>query len=69
MPDGTQAAPSSFGAPDPPGTPSPQVATAEYDRETGTYIGPDGRAYTQSNLAVSIAKEKTWQTMLQPMTT
>lgn len=68
MPEGTQVAPSSFGSPAPPGAPAPQIATAEYDPATGTYIGPDGRAYTQSDLAVSIAEEKTWQTMMQPAT-
>src|SRR3954452_18011640 len=39
----------------PPGTPpsapvTPPVAVAEYDPSTGSYIGPDGCSYTQSNL-------------------
>ncbi|MFZ2178948.1 MAG: MCE family protein, partial [Rhodococcus sp. (in: high G+C Gram-positive bacteria)] len=46
----------------------PQIATAEYNPHTGTYVGPDGRAYTQTNLAVSTAKEQTWQMMMQPTT-
>jgi len=37
-----QAAPPSGPAP-------PPVAAAEYDPATGTYVGPDGRVYTQSN--------------------
>lgn len=38
----------------------------EYDPATGSYIGPDGRRYTQSDLAQSAPTEKTWQTMLVP---
>jgi phospholipid/cholesterol/gamma-HCH transport system substrate-binding protein len=63
----------------PPGTPPaqatppqgpapPPIAAAEYDPATGTYVGPDGRVYTQSNLARSAAEEQTWQTMLMPPT-
>ena len=29
-------------------------------------IGPDGQQYTQSDLAQTGPKEKTWQTMLTP---
>lgn len=43
----------------------PPVAVAEYDPATGTYVGPDGRIYTQSNLAQT-AKDQTWQSMLVP---
>ncbi|MGD9620167.1 MAG: MCE family protein [Mycolicibacterium sp.] len=46
----------------------PPVAAAEYDPASGTYVGPDGRVYTQSNLAQSAAEEQTWQTMLLPPT-
>ncbi|MCB0951107.1 MAG: MCE family protein, partial [Mycobacterium sp.] len=42
----------------------PPVAAAEYDPASGTYVGPDGRVYTQSNLAQTAAEEQTWQTML-----
>jgi phospholipid/cholesterol/gamma-HCH transport system substrate-binding protein len=54
----------------PPGTPGstappPPIAAAEYDPATGTYIGPDGKQYTQSNLAAD-AKPQTWQDMLTP---
>jgi phospholipid/cholesterol/gamma-HCH transport system substrate-binding protein len=58
------------GPPPPPGNPRgpalPPIAVAEYDPATGTYIGPDGRQYTQSDLAQTAPKDKTWQTMLQP---
>ena len=52
--------------PPPPGTPPLPVAAAEYDPTTGTYVGPDGRVYTQSNLARSAEQEQTWQTMMLP---
>jgi phospholipid/cholesterol/gamma-HCH transport system substrate-binding protein len=42
------------------------IATAEYDPATGTYIGPNGRTYTQSDLSQTAPKEKTWQSMLLP---
>jgi phospholipid/cholesterol/gamma-HCH transport system substrate-binding protein len=50
----------------PPGPAPPPIAAAEYDPATGTYVGPDGRVYTQSNLARSAREEQTWQTMLLP---
>jgi phospholipid/cholesterol/gamma-HCH transport system substrate-binding protein len=54
----------------PPGTPGstappPPVAVAEYDPLTGGYIGPDGKRYTQTNLAQS-AQDRSWQDMLLP---
>lgn len=52
----------------PPGPAPPPIAAAEYDPATGTYVGPDGRVYTQTNLARSAAEEQTWQTMLLPPT-
>jgi len=52
----------------PPGPAPPPIAAAEYDPASGTYVGPDGRVYTQSNLARSAAEEQTWQTMLLPPT-
>ncbi|UXA16898.1 MCE family protein [Mycobacterium sp. SMC-4] len=54
--------------PPPPAAVPPPMAAAEYDPESGTYVGPDGRVYTQSNLANSAAEERTWQTMLLPPT-
>jgi phospholipid/cholesterol/gamma-HCH transport system substrate-binding protein len=50
----------------PPGPAPPPIAAAEYDPATGTYVGPDGRVYTQSNLARNAQQEQTWQTMLLP---
>lgn len=47
-----------------PATAAP-LAVAEYDPATGRYVGPDGRVYTQSDLAQN-AQEKTWQTMMMP---
>jgi phospholipid/cholesterol/gamma-HCH transport system substrate-binding protein len=53
-------------APPPPATPPPPpVAIAEYDPATGTYTGPDGKTYTQSDLAHN-STERTWQSMLMP---
>jgi phospholipid/cholesterol/gamma-HCH transport system substrate-binding protein len=49
-----------------PPAPAPPLAAAEYNPATGTYIGPDGRQYTQSDLAQTAPKDKTWQTMLVP---
>jgi phospholipid/cholesterol/gamma-HCH transport system substrate-binding protein len=46
--------------------PIPALAAAEYDPATGTYLGPDGRTYTQADLAANAPKEQTWQTMLMP---
>lgn len=46
--------------------PGPPLAVTNYDPVTGTYIGPDGHIYTQSDLARDAPKERTWQTMLLP---
>lgn len=43
----------------------PPIAVAEYDPATGSYIGPDGRMYTQNSLT-GTAQEKSWQAMLMP---
>ena len=51
-------------APPAPVPAPPPMAAAEYDPVSGTYVGPDGRVFTQSNLAQSAAEEQTWQTML-----
>jgi phospholipid/cholesterol/gamma-HCH transport system substrate-binding protein len=47
---------------------SPPLAVSNYDPATGTYVGPDGRVYDQSDLAHDAPKEKTWQSMLTPPT-
>jgi phospholipid/cholesterol/gamma-HCH transport system substrate-binding protein len=46
--------------------PVPPIAPAHYDPATGTYIGPDGHVYTQSNLAATAPEQQTWQEMLTP---
>ncbi|BCO36327.1 MCE family protein [Mycobacterium heckeshornense] len=57
------------GSPPPSSGPAPlPIAAAQYDPATGTYVGPDGQLYTQSNLAHGADKEKTWQQMLTPPT-
>jgi phospholipid/cholesterol/gamma-HCH transport system substrate-binding protein len=59
----------------PPGPPAPAPSSipaplpipgAEYDPATGTYVGPDGHVYTQSDLGANGGKERTWQSMLLP---
>jgi hypothetical protein len=56
----------------PPGTPGSTalppapLAVAEYDPATGTYVGPDGKTYTQANLARDANQHQTWQDMLSP---
>lgn len=47
----------------------PALAAAEYDPATGTYLGPDGQIYTQSDLAQTTPKELTWQSLLTPWST
>jgi phospholipid/cholesterol/gamma-HCH transport system substrate-binding protein len=67
LPPGTPPAAAPGPVPPPAATPSPPpVATAEYDPATGKYVGPDGKLYTQSDLAQPAPEEKTWQTMLLP---
>lgn len=52
------------------GQPVPQVSThvpvVPYDPATGTYVGPDGKVYSQTNLAENTPKDQTWQSMLMP---
>lgn len=51
-----------------PTAPVPPIAVAPYDPATGSYIGPDGQTYTQTDLARTAPEENTWQTMLIPPT-
>jgi phospholipid/cholesterol/gamma-HCH transport system substrate-binding protein len=44
----------------------PPLAVAQYDPATGTYTGPDGKSYTQSDLAQNAETGRTWQSMLLP---
>ncbi|ORA33477.1 MCE family protein [Mycobacterium aquaticum] len=60
--------PQGSGTAPPPGAapaPAPPVAFVPYDPATGTYLGPDGRPYTDADLA-DTTKGKTWQSMLMP---
>lgn len=50
-------------APQPPAP--PPIAVAEYNPDTGEYIGPDGKIYTQADLAPQ-TEGRTWQSMLIP---
>jgi phospholipid/cholesterol/gamma-HCH transport system substrate-binding protein len=49
-------------APPPPAL----IGVAEYDSATGTYIAPNGRQYTRSQLAHPANQDNTWQSMLLP---
>jgi phospholipid/cholesterol/gamma-HCH transport system substrate-binding protein len=42
--------------------PGPSVAIAQYDPHTGSYVGPDGQIYRQSDL-VATKTPKTWKDM------
>jgi phospholipid/cholesterol/gamma-HCH transport system substrate-binding protein len=48
-----------------PGSAPPPLAVTQYDPSTGTYLAPDGRVYTQQNLAKP-TEGQTWQSMLIP---
>jgi phospholipid/cholesterol/gamma-HCH transport system substrate-binding protein len=50
----------------PPAQAAMPIAAVEYDPATGTYVAPNGRTYTQSDLAQTAPKEKTWQSLLVP---
>jgi len=47
-------------------TPPAVIGVAEYDPATGTYVAPNGRTYTQSELATPNKQDNTWQSMLVP---
>jgi phospholipid/cholesterol/gamma-HCH transport system substrate-binding protein len=44
---------------------APAIAAVPYDPATGSYIGPDGRLYTQTDLSQT-SEKKTWDSMLLP---
>jgi phospholipid/cholesterol/gamma-HCH transport system substrate-binding protein len=50
----------------PPSGEAPPTAVVPYDPATGDYIGPDGKRYTQADLAHP--QNKNWQSMLVPPT-
>jgi phospholipid/cholesterol/gamma-HCH transport system substrate-binding protein len=64
-----QPRPGSPPAQTPPQAPPPVLpsAPAAHGQATGSYAGPDGRVYTQSDPAQS-TKGQTWQSMLTPPT-
>jgi phospholipid/cholesterol/gamma-HCH transport system substrate-binding protein len=43
----------------------PPIAIVEYDPNTGTYTGPDGKQYTQTDLTHGANHQK-WQDLLVP---
>lgn len=43
----------------------PPIAVAQYDPYTGAYVAPDGKLYTQADLAEG-GKSETWKSMLMP---
>jgi phospholipid/cholesterol/gamma-HCH transport system substrate-binding protein len=49
----------------PPGS-APPIAVAQYNPTTGDYVGPDGKVYTQGNLAHNGPGPQTWQSMMVP---
>lgn len=50
-----------------PPQPEPRpIDAVPYDPATGTYIGPDGKTYTQSNLAQNAPSGQTRQSMMAP---
>lgn len=51
-----------------PTAPPPPAAfgISEYDPATGTYVAPNGKVYTQSQLAQTAKQDNTWQSMLLP---
>lgn len=53
-------------APSQSATPQQPIAIAEYDPGTGSYIGPDGRRYIQTDLGANIDKRRSWQDMVVP---
>jgi phospholipid/cholesterol/gamma-HCH transport system substrate-binding protein len=48
-----------------PEAPPPPIAAAEYDPASGSYVGADGKVYTESDLDPG-APGQTWQSMLLP---
>jgi phospholipid/cholesterol/gamma-HCH transport system substrate-binding protein len=64
--DVPQLAPGTPGPPPPAAPVPPPIASAQYDPATGTYLGPDGKVYTQADLARGAKENQTWQSMLIP---
>lgn len=66
LPPNVPKSPTAAASPAPPAASPPPIAVAEYDPATGTYFGPDGKEYRQSDLARPSDQERTWQQMLMP---
>jgi phospholipid/cholesterol/gamma-HCH transport system substrate-binding protein len=65
LPPGTpESAPTSSTAA--PAALPPPIAIAQYDPNTGTYVGPDGRSYRQTDLARDADQHQSWQDMMLP---
>ena len=62
QPPGTSAP---AGAPASQPTAAPPMAVAHYDPATGTYTGPDGKQYTQTDIGAD-GGHQTWQDLLVP---
>jgi phospholipid/cholesterol/gamma-HCH transport system substrate-binding protein len=62
LPPGLSPQPQAAGT----GPTPPPVAVAQYDPATGNYVGPDGKTYTQSNLANGARQGQTWEDMMLP---
>ncbi|MDQ2638516.1 MAG: MCE family protein [Actinomycetota bacterium] len=54
----------SAAVPPPEAQPVPALAVAEYEPSSGTYVGPDGNTYTQSDLGEASRTDQSWQSML-----
>jgi phospholipid/cholesterol/gamma-HCH transport system substrate-binding protein len=63
LPPGSPPSPLLHPVPQPAPVP---IAAAQYDPATGSYVGPDGRTYTQSDLGQNAPQERQWQSMLIP---
>ena len=50
----------------PPVALAPPIAAATYDPASGQYVGPDGKTYTQADLAARSQHPQTWQSMILP---
>lgn len=61
-----QLPPGVLGDSTPSPVPPPTIAAAEYNPATGSYIGPDGQVYTQTDLSRTANKEQTWQSIMMP---
>ncbi len=62
----THSAARAGGHPAPPTAVPPPIAIAQYDPNTGTYLGPDGQTYRQTDLARDANQDQSWQAMLLP---